>query len=51
MMILLTGWLRRWLLGTVWAMAFVGIVCLWLLPKMPHTATVGISYAFGLSSI
>ena len=54
MLILLTGWLRRWLLGAVWTMAAVGIGCLWLLPKMPHTATVGIYMGmgwFGLAGI
>ena len=47
MTILLTGRRRRWLLGGVWAIAFVGISCLWLLPKMPHAATVGIYMGMG----
>ncbi len=47
MAILLTGAFRRWLLGGIWLLAFVGIACLWLLPKMPHSATVGLYLGMG----
>ena len=47
MAILLTGWLRKCLLWGIWLMAAAGILCLWLLPKAPHAATVGIYLGMG----
>lgn len=47
MAILLSGRLRTWLLSAIWSMAAVGILCMWLLPKAPHTATVSIYLAMG----
>ncbi len=38
--ILLGGAWRKWLLSVVWVLALVGIGCLWLLPKAPHSLTV-----------
>ena len=45
--ILLQGAWRTWFLRMVWLLAFAGIACLWLLPKAPHSAVVGIYMALG----
>lgn len=47
MLVLLEGRWRAGLLGTIWAMAAAGIACLWLLPKAPHGATVGLYLGMG----
>jgi hemolysin III len=47
MLILLPGRWRQWLLGGIWLLAAAGIACLWLLPKAPHSATVGIYLGMG----
>ena len=44
---LLTGRLRRVLLGGIWLMAAVGIACMWLLPKALHSVTVGLYLGMG----
>jgi hemolysin III len=45
--ILLRGAWRRWLLRLVWALALAGVTCLWLLPKAPHWAMVGLYLGVG----
>ncbi|MBY0459972.1 MAG: hemolysin III family protein [Gemmataceae bacterium] len=45
--ILLAGGWRRWFLRLVWGLAFAGVACMWLLPKAPHWAIVGIYLALG----
>jgi hemolysin III len=45
--ILLAGAWRKWLLRVVWSLAFLGIGSLWLLPKAPHSLTVGIYLFLG----
>ena len=47
MALLLKGALRRYLLSGIWLMAFAGISCMWLLPKAPHSAIVGIYMGMG----
>ena len=47
MAILLTGWMRKWMLTGIWLMAFAGVACLWLLPEAPHSALVGIYLGMG----
>lgn len=47
MAVLLTGRRRRVMLTGIWTLAFVGIACLWMLPKMPHTITVGLYLGMG----
>jgi hemolysin III len=47
MAMLLTGRLRTSLLAGIWMMAFTGIACMWLLPKAPHSAMVGIYLGMG----
>lgn len=47
MAVLMTGWLRKYLLWGIWSLAAIGIASLWLLPKVPHTATVGIYLGMG----
>jgi hemolysin III len=47
MALLLTGRMRAAMLGGIWIMAFAGIGCMWLLPKVPHSATVSIYLGMG----
>ncbi len=45
--ILLEGPWRRWSLHVVWAFAATGVLCLWLLPKVPHVVTVSLYLGVG----
>ena len=45
--VLLRGAWRTWFLRMVWVLAFAGISCMWLLPKAPHGAIVGIYLFLG----
>lgn len=45
--ILLVGAWRKWFLRMVWLMALAGVACMWLLPKAPHSAIVGIYLGLG----
>ena len=45
--IVLRGAWRLWFLRMVWALAVAGVACMWLLPKAPHAAIVGIYVALG----
>lgn len=45
--ILLDGAWRRWSLRVVWAFAATGVLCLWLLPKVPHSVTVSLYLGVG----
>jgi hemolysin III len=47
MSVLLTGAWRKWFLRMVWTLALAGVACLWLLPKAPHAAVVGVYLALG----
>lgn len=47
MAVLLTGGSRKWMLRSIWTMAAIGIFCMWLLPKVPHSATVSIYLVMG----
>jgi hemolysin III len=47
MALLLTGRMRAGMLCGIWAMAVAGIACMWLLPKAPHSAIVGIYLGMG----
>ena len=38
--VLLGGRRAMWFLALMWGLAFTGIACLWLLPKMPHELSV-----------
>lgn len=49
--ILLDGAWRKWQLRAVWGLALVGIGCLWLLPKAPHSLTVCTYVFLGLASL
>jgi hemolysin III len=44
---LLGGRIGRVLLGGMWLSAAAGIVCLWVLPKPPHAAVVGVTLGMG----
>jgi hemolysin III len=48
---LLEGATRRWFLRVVWAFALAGVGCMWLLPKAPHSAIVGIYLGVGWAGI
>jgi len=43
----LRGRVRAAMLGVLWTLAWVGVGCLWLLPKAPHAAVVGICLGLG----
>jgi hemolysin III len=45
--VLLGGRRAKWFLSLMWGLAFVGIGCLWLMPKMPHELTVGLYLGIG----
>ncbi|WP_246523779.1 PAQR family membrane homeostasis protein TrhA [Gemmata palustris] len=45
--VLLVGAWRAWFLRMVWVLAVAGVSCMWLLPKAPHWAIVGIYLALG----
>jgi hemolysin III len=45
--ILLEGAWRKWFLRMMWALAFAGVACMWLLPKAPHAAIVGFYLGLG----
>jgi hemolysin III len=47
MVIVLGGKRGLWYLRAMWAWAAAGIACLWLLPKAPHAAVVGIYMGMG----
>jgi hemolysin III len=49
--ILLQGAWRKWFLRLVWLLAFVGVACMWLLPKFPHSAIVGIYIGLGCVAV
>lgn len=49
--ILLEGATRRWFLRVVWTFALAGVGCMWLLPKAPHSAIVGIYLGVGWAGI
>ena len=40
--------LRTWMLGIVWGLAATGAGFMWLLPKAPHAAIVGVCMGLGL---
>lgn len=44
---ILVGAWRKWFLRMVWALALSGVACMWLAPKAPHWAIVGIYLALG----
>ncbi|MCE9530048.1 MAG: hemolysin III family protein [Planctomycetes bacterium] len=46
-LLLLTGRFQRCMIWGIWAMAAIGIGCLWLLPKVPHSVTVSIYLGMG----
>jgi hemolysin III len=49
--ILLTGPWRKWFLRMIWALAFAGVACMWLLPKAPHELMVGLYLGLGWLTI
>jgi len=46
-LILLGGGLGRWFLRILWGLAAASIACLWLFPKAPHAAVVGLYLGMG----
>jgi hemolysin III len=47
LLFLLGGAWSRWFLRLMWGLAFVGVGCLWLLPKAPHTVVVAVYLGMG----
>jgi hemolysin III len=47
MVMLLRGSFRRTLLVGIWSIALIGISCLWIFPKPPHSATVSFYLGMG----
>jgi hemolysin III len=47
MVILLSAAWRKWCLRMVWGFAFLGVACLWLLPKPPHGLVVALYLCMG----
>ena len=45
--ILLGGRRAKWFLGLMWLIAFTGIACMWLFPKVPHELTVALFVGMG----
>jgi hemolysin III len=51
MSVLLVGKWRVWFLRMVWVLALAGVACLWVLPKAPHAAVVGLYLGLGWLSV
>ncbi len=47
----LRGRFRAWMLSTLWGFAALGVGCLWLLPKAPYAAIVGICMGMGWAGL
>jgi hemolysin III len=47
LVVLLGGRRGTWCLRLMWGLAALGVACLWLLPKAPHWAVVGIYLSMG----
>ena len=47
MLVLLGGAVGKWFLRVLWGLAAAGVFCLWVLPRAPHAAVVGIYLGMG----
>jgi hemolysin III len=47
LVVLLAGAWRRWFLRVVWGLALIGVACVWLWPKPPHSLIVGLYLGLG----
>lgn len=47
---LLVGAWRTWCMRLIWLFALIGVACLWLVPKAPHSVMVGLYLGLGWAS-